>query len=92
MDGEGSFLRKMEFEKRIFRLIVIIIIKLFKNLTKEYFTMDSIFKTINTGCKLSYLKFESLNYLWVGIEIKKIVLLISKKFIAINYWKIKEKK
>ena len=54
--------------------------------------MDSIFKTINTGCKLSNLKFESLNYLWVGIEIKKIVLLISKKFIAINNWKIKEKK
>lgn len=92
MDGEGSFLRKMEFKKRIFRLIVIIIIKLFKNLTKEYFSMDSIFKKINTGCKLSNLKFESLNYLWVGIEIKKIVLLVSKKFIAINNWKIKEKK
>lgn len=82
----------MEFKKRIFRLIVVIIIKLLKNLIKEYFTMDSFFKTINRGFKLSYLKFESLDYLWVGIKIRKIILLISKKFIAINNWKIKEKK
>ena len=74
MDGEGSFLRKMEFKKRIFRLIVVIIIKLLKNLIKECFTMDSFFKTINTGCKLRYLKFESSDYFWVGIKIKKIIL------------------